>query len=137
VAANVWVAWPNDGNVRRDDGKPMADHYKRHGVRMLSTHAAWPDGSISTEAGVLEMDEREKSGRLKYARHLADILGERRLYHRKDGQIVKMADDLLSALRVAIMMKPHAKQGPIGPNPSYAGTKGLAPVAEGVDFEMF
>jgi hypothetical protein len=47
--------------MRRDDGKPMADHYKRHGLRMMQpTHATWPDGSISTEAGLLEMDEREK-----------------------------------------------------------------------------
>ncbi len=116
VAASTPVAWPNDGNIRRDDGKPMADHYKRHGARMLPTHATWPDGSISTEAGVMELDERERSGRLKYAKQLSDLLGERRLYHRKDGQIVKERDDLLSALRIAVMMKRCARQGPIGPN---------------------
>jgi phage terminase large subunit-like protein len=116
LGASVPWAWPNDGNVRRDDGKPMADHYKRHGVMMLDHHATWPDGSVSTEAGVLEMDEREKSGRLKYAKHLADLLEERRLYHRKDGQIVKLRDDLLSALRVAIMMKRFARQVQLGPN---------------------
>ncbi len=115
VAGAVPTAWPVDGNVRRDDGKPMADHYKRHGVKMLPSHATWPDGSVSTEAGVLEIDEREKSGRLKYANHLADLLAERRLYHRKDGQIVKVADDLLSALRVAIMAKRFGKQVTLGP----------------------
>jgi hypothetical protein len=112
-AALPW-AWPNDGNVRRDDGKPMADHYKRHGLHMLASHATWPDGSVSTEAGILEMDEREKSGRLKYAKHLSDLLEERRMYHRKDGQIVKVRDDLLSALRVAIMAKRHARQVQLG-----------------------
>lgn len=114
VAAAVPIAWPNDGNVRRDDGKPMADHYKRHGLHMIDKHATWPDGSVSTEAGVLEIDEREKSGRLKYANTLTDLLEERRLYHRKDGQIVKIKDDLLSALRVAIMMKRHARQVQLG-----------------------
>jgi phage terminase large subunit-like protein len=114
VAAEVPVAWPVDGNVRRDDGKPMADHYKRHGVKMLPSHATWVDGSVSTEAGILEMDEREKGGRLKYANTLTDLLEERRLYHRKDGQIVKIKDDLLSALRVAIMAKRHAKQVQLG-----------------------
>jgi len=126
VAGDVPVAWPNDGNVRRDDGKPMADHYKRHGAKMLDTHATWPDGSISTEAGVLELDEREKSGRLKYARHLTDLLEERRMYHRKDGLIVKIRDDLLSALRVAVMMKRSSravqlgKAGAARPNLRYA-----------------
>jgi phage terminase large subunit-like protein len=114
VGAAVPWAWPNDGNVRRDDGKPMADHYKRHGLLMLPSHATWPDGSVSTEAGILEMDEREKSGRLKYANHLSDLLEERRLYHRKDGQIVKIRDDLMSALRVAIMAKRFARQVQLG-----------------------
>ena len=127
VGAALPVAWPNDGNVRRDDGKPMADHYKRHGLHMLDRHATWPDGSVSTEAGILEMDEREKSGRLKYARHLTDLLEERRLYHRKDGQIVKLKDDLISALRVAVMMRRHARQVPLGPG----GARGSAPRRSG------
>lgn len=105
IGAAVPVAWPNDGNIRRDDGKPMADHYKRHGLLMQPSHATWQDGSVSTEAGIMEIDEREKSGRLKYASHLSDLLEERRMYHRKDGKIVKIKDDLLSALRVAIMAK--------------------------------
>jgi phage terminase large subunit-like protein len=142
VGASVPVAWPNDGNVRRDDGKPMADHYKRHGAMMLDKHATWPDGSISTEAGVLEIDEREKSGRLKYARHLSDLLEERRMYHREDGKIVKMRDDLLSALRTAIMMKRHARQVQIGPGrPPRAhlfalGTPNNPGGAGGVEFDL-
>jgi phage terminase large subunit-like protein len=114
VGAEVPVAWPNDGNIRRDDGKPMADHYKRHGLLMLPSHATWPDGSVSTEAGILEMDERERSGRLKYSKQLSDLLEERRFYHRKDGQIVKMKDDLLSSVRVAIMQKRSAKAVQLG-----------------------
>jgi hypothetical protein len=138
IGGTIPAAWPVDGNVRRDDGKPMADHYRRHGVKMLPGHATWPDGSVSTEAGILEMDEREKSGRLKYARHLSDLLEERRLYHRKDGQIVKIRDDLLSALRVAIMAKRFSKQGPLGPAPSFASIANRPPrMADGVDFDMF
>jgi phage terminase large subunit-like protein len=137
IGAGVPVAWPNDGNIRRDDGKPMADHYKRHGLRMLDTHATWPDGSVSTEAGIMEIDEREKSGRLKYARQLSDILEERRMYHRKDdgsGNIVKQKDDLISALRIAIMTKRLARAVALG--------RGVAPqrnngMASGVDFDLF
>lgn len=134
IAAGAPIAWPNDGNIRRDDGKPMADHYRRHGLHMLQTHATWPDGSISTEAGIMEMDEREKSGRLKYANHLSDLLEERRLYHRKDGQIVKIKDDLISALRVAIMMKRFAKRVPLG---SAQIKRPNGAIADGVDFDLF
>ena len=55
IGINIPVAWPQDGTQRRDDGKPLSDHYKRHGLRMLGEHATWPDGSVSTEAGVIEV----------------------------------------------------------------------------------
>lgn len=138
VAALVPVAWPVDGNIRRDDGKPMADHYKRHGVKMLVSHATWPDGSVSTEAGVMEIDEREKSGRIKYARNLTDLLEERRLYHRKDGKIVKLKDDLISALIRAVMAKRFARQVPLGPAPMGAAVLGdPSSVAVGTEFDVF
>lgn len=138
VAAALPVAWPRDGTNRQADGSPLAAHYKRHGLRMLADHATWPDGSVSTEAGILEMDERERSGRLKYARQLSDILDERRFYHRKDGQIVKLKDDLLSALRIAIMMKRFAKQ--VGLGPEWMAGNAIGPgggIARGTDFDAF
>ncbi len=140
IGAAVPVAWPPDGNIRRDDGKPMADQYKRHGLLMVDQHATWPDGSISTEAGILEMDEREKSGRLKYARHLSDLLEERRMYHRKDdgsGKIVKQRDDLISALRVAIMMKRRARAVQLGGRRQIDQTGFAHGTPNGGDFDVF
>lgn len=134
IGANVPVAWPHDGGERRDDGKPMSDHYKRHGLVMLPQHATWPDGGISTEAGILEMDERERSGRLKVAAHLSDYLEERRFYHRKDGKIVKVKDDLMSACRIAIMMKRYARAVSLG---GRAAPRQTAGIAEGMDFDVF
>jgi hypothetical protein len=52
----------------RINGKPLADHYKRHGLLMLPEHATWPDGSVSTEAGILEWTSARSPGRLKVAR---------------------------------------------------------------------
>jgi phage terminase large subunit-like protein len=134
VGAAVPVAWPRDGTNRQADGEPLAAHYKRHGLFTLHEHATWPDGSVSTEAGILEMDEREKSGRLKVARHLSDYLEERRFYHRKDGQIVKIKDDLMSACRTAIMMKRFARGVHLGAGvpPRTSGE-----IAEGSDFDVF
>jgi phage terminase large subunit-like protein len=109
IGAAVPVAWPRDGTNRDSrSGEPLAAAYKSHGLAMLSEHATWPDGGISTEAGILEMDERMRTGRFKVAAHLTDWFQEYRSYHRKDGQIVKIKDDLMSATRIAVMMKRKA-----------------------------
>ena len=137
IGAAVPVAWPQDGTQRRDDGKPLADHYKRNGLKMLPGHATWPDGGISTEAGILEMDEREQSGRLKVAAHLSDYFEERRFYHRKNGEIVKVKDDLMSACRVGIMAKRFARQVLLGGSVAQRVGDGTGNLAAGVDFDLF
>ena len=52
----------------------------------------------------MAMLDRMKTGRLKVFSNLGEWFEEFRLYHRKDGLIVKERDDLLSATRVALMM---------------------------------
>lgn len=135
VGADVPVAWPHDGGERRDDGKPMSDHYKRHDLKMLDSHATWPDGGISTEAGILEMDDRMRSGRFKVAAHLSEWFEEFRFYHRKDGKIVKIKDDLMSATRIAVMSKRHGRAVTLGG----LRTKRLAGMipAAGIDFDVW
>jgi hypothetical protein len=54
------------------------------------------------------MLDRMQTGRLKVFSHLNDWFEEFRLYHRKDGLIVKQNDDLMSATRYAMMMKRYA-----------------------------
>jgi hypothetical protein len=44
----------------------------------------------------MEMPMRMRDGRLKVTPHLADWFDEYRGYHRKDGLIVKINDDLMS-----------------------------------------
>ena len=43
-------------------------------------------------------------GKLKVFKHLNDWFEEFRLYHRKDGKVVKEGDDLMAATRYGIMM---------------------------------
>jgi len=50
-----------------------------------------------------------QTGRWKVFRHLEEWFGEFRLYHRKEGRVVKLGDDLLSASRYAMMMLRHAR----------------------------
>ena len=58
---------------------------------------------VSVEAGVSEMLTRMETGRFKVFVHLNDWFEEFRLYHRKDGVIVKEFDDLLCATRYGLM----------------------------------
>ena len=132
VAGNVPVAWPRDGTERDShSGDPLAAAYKKHGLRMMPEHATWSDGSLSTYAGVKEMDERMKTGRFKVADHLHDFFEEYRNYHYKDGKINKIKDDILSAVRVAIMMKRFARAVPLGVQVADYGAAGPTVFARG------
>ena len=52
----------------------------------------------------MDMLTRMQTGRFKVFKRLNDWWEEFRLYHRKDGKVVKEGDDLMSATRYAIMM---------------------------------
>lgn len=136
--AAIPVAWPQDGTQReKSSGETVADQYKHirgaEGLLMLPTHAVWPDGGNSTEAGILEMDDRFRTGRLKVASHLEPWFEEFREYHREDGKIVKVRDDLMSATRILVMAKRFARNGiNLGPKTTSGNPRG-ARIAEGVD----
>ena len=70
---------------------------------MLPERATFEDGGSSVEAGLMAMLDRMQTARLKVFAHLEDWFEEFRLYHRKDGLVVKHADDLMSATRYGIM----------------------------------
>lgn len=111
----VPVAWPQDGTQRdKQTGEPAAMMYKKEGLLMLPIHAQFESGSRSTEEGILEMDQRFKNGKLKVASHLSPWFEEYRFYHRKDGKIVKIRDDIMSATRILVMMKRFAKAVALG-----------------------
>ncbi len=99
------VAWPHDG-LQHDPGSgvTIAQQYRDHGANLLAARATFPDGSNSVEAGVMDLLDRMKTGRFKIAAHLNDWWEEFRLYHRKDGEIVKAGDELMAATRCAAMM---------------------------------
>lgn len=106
----VPVAWPHDGLQRdKGSGEQLATQYKNQGLAMLSSRATFEDGTNGVEAGVAEMLTRMQTMRLKVFAHLADWFEEFRLYHRRNGMIVKDGDDLLSATRYGVMMRRYAK----------------------------
>ena len=111
-------AWPHDGLQHdKGSGQALRDQYAEQGLNMLKDKATHPPtdgeaegtGGNGVEAGLLDMLDRMQSGRLKVFSHLNDWLEEFRMYHRKDGKVVKLDDDLMSATRYANMMKRFAK----------------------------
>lgn len=138
IGGNIPVAWPRDGHERDpNSGLPVAQGYKQHGLRMLDNHATWPEGGMSTYAGIKEMDERMRTGRFKVANHLNEFFEEYRNYHYKDNQVVKMKDDILSAVRVGIMMKREARALALGPQARRGGGSPTGGLARGIDFDPF
>ena len=76
---------------------------------MLPERATFEDGTNGLEAGIADLMDRMNTGRFKVFAHLNDWFEEFRMYHRKDGLIVKSGDDLMSATRYAVMMKRAAQ----------------------------
>lgn len=116
----VRVAWPHDGE-RHDPGSGigLAQQYRQAGVRMLPNHftnAPGPgqkegQGGNSVEPGIQAMLTAMEAGRFKVLNvpENQTWFQEFRMYHRKDGLIVKQMDDLMSATRYAFMSRRHAK----------------------------
>lgn len=100
------VAWPRDGlQTDKGSGEQLAAIYRQQGLPLLSEFAQFPDKrGVGVEAGLLEMVQRMQTGRLKVGAHLDKWWEEFRMYHRKDGKIVDLHDDLICATRYAIMM---------------------------------
>jgi hypothetical protein len=97
-------AWPHDGLAHdKGSGEALKDQYEAQGLAMLPARASFEDGSNGVEAGLMAMLDRMQTARLKVFAHLEDWFEEFRLYHRKDGQVVKLTDDLMSATRYGIM----------------------------------
>lgn len=106
-------AWPHDGLQHdKGSGEALAGQYRDQGLNMLPERATFADGGSGVEAGIAEILSRMETGRFKVFRHLSDWFGEKAIYHRKDGRVVKMRDDLLSATRYAVMMLRFAEAKP-------------------------
>jgi phage terminase large subunit-like protein len=146
---DVRVAWPRDlSEADPQSGRPIAALFRQEGVKMLPEPAQFEDGSVSVEAGLLLMQTRIEAGTLKIFESCAEpFLAEYRVYHRKDGRIVKEQDDVLDAVRYGLMCLRHARfAGPVwdmrigqwvDPSTGRPAERRAVRIAEGVDFDVF
>jgi phage terminase large subunit-like protein len=123
-AKGAWipVSWPGDGLNETAAGPQLAKQYRDAGVNMLSERAHYllqnegddPEkSSVSVEAGLQDLLTRMQTGRFKVFKHLNLWFEEFRMYHRKDGKVVKLKDDLMCSTRYAVMMLRHAITEPV------------------------
>jgi hypothetical protein len=128
--ADLKWAWPHDGYQHdKGSGEALAQQYRSQGLKMLPEHAQYEgDRGNGVEAGLMDMLDRMETDRLKVFRHLSEWFEEKRLYHRKDGRVVKERDDIMSATRYGIMSLRFAQ---IANKPSLSGPKQRMPVPAG------
>lgn len=122
-----WIpnAWPHDG-LQREKGSNVAlkDFFRQQKLTMLREFAQYRDArGNSREASLIEMYEYMKLGRFKVFSTCTPWFEEKRLYHRKDGKVVAVHDDLISASRYAFMMRRYATHKPMGGPISRAPTR--------------
>ena len=102
------ISWPHDANSHeRGSGLALSEVYRRCGAPMLSKHAEnHGAGSFHTEPCIEEMIGYMKRGAFQIASHMTELGEEILNYHRdEDYKIVRLRDDLISAVRYAFMMR--------------------------------
>ena len=105
------LAWPHDGLVHeKGSGLALADVYRRLGAPMLPKHAENHGGGYHVEPAIEEMIGYMKQGKFMIASYMSELGEEILNYHRdEDYKIVKLRDDLISAVRYAFMMRRSGK----------------------------
>jgi len=115
----AWIPcmWPHDGlHHDKQSGRPLADLYREEGLNMHFEQFTNPPapgqdegrGGQGVEVGLMAMFESMSQGRFKVFKNLDKWFEEKRLYHRREGQVVKLRDDLMSATRYAFQSLRHA-----------------------------
>jgi hypothetical protein len=132
-------AWGMEGLQTKLSENPEQTQkmFRKHGLRMVDTHATFANGGVGVERGVMEIYELMMAGRFKIFSNLADVFEEKNTYHRAKknddavAQIVKVHDDLMDAMRYAYMMFRYAvpvswraKHGG-KPNPKNTASRGI------------
>ncbi len=123
------VVWPHDG-LQHDKGSgvALADSYRSLGLNLLMDKFSNPpgigedegSGGNGVEVGVMEMLTRMQTGRFKVFSTCQQWLQEYRQYHREDGKINNLDDDLIAASRYSVQSLRFAETKPVAFRPQRA-----------------
>lgn len=99
-------AWKHDGG---SSGKQFIKLYEDEGINCIQqcfSNPATPDGKSggqSREYGIHYMLTAMQEGKFKVFNTCTKFLNEMKSYHRKDGKVVDLDDDMISATRYAVL----------------------------------
>ncbi len=114
---NIPIIWPHDAHkADAQSGIALAQLYRNNHCNMWQTHFTNPPldgvedgkGGNAVSPGLLEMYTRMKTGRFKVLSHLREWFEEFRTYHTKDGKVVRVREDIMSATRYGVMSLRYA-----------------------------
>jgi phage terminase large subunit-like protein len=98
------TVFPHDIDKRDPgSGKTARDYYGQAGL-LNTLQFSNPDGSIHTEIGIAYLLELMRTDKFKVFSDQSLFFREFRLYHRKNGKIVPLNDDIMDATRYATVM---------------------------------
>lgn len=108
VANSQWphapMVFPHDADNReKGSGETVRQLYAQSGIT-TGINFQNPDGSRYVEPGILAMYERMRTDRFKVFSTCTEFFDEFRKYHREDGKLVKLDDDVISAVRYGHQM---------------------------------
>lgn len=109
---NPWVpvSWPHDGtNREKSSGKQLKDIYRdKYGVKLLALSSRYNNdkgGAQPAEPIIMEINERCRTGGFRVFSTCTGFFDEYRNYHRKEGKLTKVRDDILKSVFYAVMMR--------------------------------
>lgn len=98
------LVFPHDVDItEKGTGKTVRYYYETAGITN-GIDFKNPDGSLSVEAGILDLNQRMRDGRFKVFSDCFNFFREKGLYHRMEGKIVKKNDDVIDATRYGSAM---------------------------------
>ncbi len=130
---HIPIIYPHDAEkADRKSGISMAQEWRDLGANMHTTHFTNPpalgqkpgSGGNSPMAGLVHIYELMLSGKFKVFSHLEDWFKEKRMYHTQGGKLVRINEDLMSATRMAVMMRDRAGEAQFKSYPRSSMAKG-------------
>jgi phage terminase large subunit-like protein len=109
-AESIPIAWPHDGQQGESSGGTIAKLFKGFpGIRMHNTWATFglgKDGGYNREDGIEKANKLFSDGLIKISKSCPNLVSQYQSYERAEdtGKPIAKNDDLMSALRVGVMM---------------------------------
>ena len=107
------IAYGSDVGQPFGENETFATMLKRLGLNMLPSPAKFENGSNALEPQITMIQDMLSNGKLRIASHCTDLIEELKGMERDErGKVIDVRDDLVAALRYALMMAKQQARAP-------------------------